>query len=177
VLAGAGDGPLEGVPDHPLHAEGGVQADLGGHLLRGVTPQHAAVADVGALRALADAEHVHLAGLGQRAADAVEEPGGAEVDVVVELEPELEQQSALQDARRHGGVADGAEQDRVLLAHLVEHGVGQQLTGPLPARRPQVVGGGLDVRGDRPQDLEALGHHLGTDAVSRDHCQAHEARG
>ena len=68
VLARPGDGPLEGVPDHPLDAEGGVEADLGGDLVRGVLAQHAAVADVGALGALADAEHVDRARVGQRAA-------------------------------------------------------------------------------------------------------------
>ena len=97
--------------------------------------------------------------------------------MVVELEAQLEQQAALEDAAGHAGVADGAEQDRVVLAELVEHRVGQQLAGAVPARRTQVVRGGLDVGGDRAQDLEALRHHLGTDAVSRDHCQAHEARG
>jgi hypothetical protein len=177
VPARPGDGPLEGVPDDALHTEGGVEADLGGHLVRGVPAQHAAVAHVRALGALPDAEHVDLAGLGQRAADAVEEPRRPQVHVVVELEAELEQQAALEDAGGHRRVADRAEQDRVVLAELLEDGVGQQLTGPPPAGRTQVVGGGLDVRDDRPQDLEALGHHLGTDAVSRDHCQAHEARG
>ena len=60
-----------------------------------------------------------------------------------------------------------------MLAQLVEHRVRQQLPGALPAGGTQVVGGGLDVGGDLAEDLEALGHHLGADAVSRDHCQAH----
>ena len=54
-----------------------------------------------------------------------------------------------------------------------EHRVGQQLAGAVPAGGAEVVLGGLDVGSDPPQDLEALGHHLGTDAVTGDHCQPH----
>ena len=73
----------------------------------------------------------------------------------------------------HAGVADGAQQDRVVLTQLLQHGVGEELAGPLPARRAEVVGRGLDVGGDLAEDLQALRHHLGADAVSTDHCQAH----
>jgi hypothetical protein len=177
VLARPADRPLEGVADDPLDTEGGVQADLGGHLVRGVAAQHPAGARVGPLGALPDAEHVDVTGLGERAADAVVEPRRPQVHVVVELEAQLEQQPALEDAAGHGGVADRAEQDRVVPAELVEHRVGQQLAGALPAGGPQVVRGGLHVRGDLAEHLEALGHHLRADAVSRDHCQPHEARG
>ena len=77
-------------------------------------------------------------------------------------------------SRMPGGtrrVADGAEQDRVVLAQLLEHRVRQQLAGALPARGTQVVVRGLDVGSDLAEDLEALGHHLGTDPVTGDHCQ------
>ena len=76
---------------------------------------------------------------GQRAAHAGVEPGRAQVDVVVELEAQPQQQPALEDARRHARVADRAEQDRVVLAQLVEHRVRQQLAGALPARGTEVV--------------------------------------
>jgi hypothetical protein len=93
--------------------------------------------------------------------------------VVVELEAQPQQQTALQDARRDTGVADRAEEDRVVPPQLVEHRVGEQLTGALPPHRAEVVVGGLHVGSDLPQDLQSLGHHLGTDPVSSDHCQAH----
>ena len=67
--------------------------------------------------------------------------------MVVELEAQPQQQSALEDARRHARVADRAEQDRVVLAQLLEHRVGQQLAGALPARGAQVVGGASRCRG------------------------------
>src|SRR3712207_8298480 len=43
VLALPRDRPLEGVPHHPFDSERRVEADLGGHLLRGVLAEHAAV--------------------------------------------------------------------------------------------------------------------------------------
>ena len=61
-LRGRADRALEGVPDDPLDAEGGVEADLGGDLVRGVLAQHPAVADVRALGALADARPCRSAG-------------------------------------------------------------------------------------------------------------------
>jgi hypothetical protein len=49
--------------------------------------------------------------------------------VVVELEAQPKQQAAFEHTGRHGRVADRAQQDGVVLAHLGEHGVGQQLAG------------------------------------------------
>ena len=59
----------------------------------------------------------------------------AQVDEEVELEAQLEEEAALEDAGRHVGRADGAEQDRVVAAQLVEHGVGQDLAGAQVAAR------------------------------------------
>ena len=53
----------EGVPDDPLDAEGRVDADLGGDLVRGADAHRAAVADVRALGALADDDEVDVAGV------------------------------------------------------------------------------------------------------------------
>ena len=76
-------------------------------------------------------------GAGQRAGHAGVQPGRPQVHVVVELEPQPQQQAALEDARRHRRVADRAEQDRVVLAQLVEHRVRQQLAGAVPAGAPR----------------------------------------
>jgi hypothetical protein len=173
VPARAGDRPLEGVADDALDTEGGVERHLGGDLVRGVLAQDAAVADVGALGALADAQHVDRAGVGEGAGHAVEEPGRPQVDVVVELEPQPQQQPPLEDARRDARVTDRAEQDRVVAAELLEHRVRQQLAGALPPCSAEVVLGALDVGSHLAEDLEGLRDDLGADAVSRDHCQAH----
>ena len=128
----------------------------------------AAGAGVEALGALADHHEVDLAGLdvGQRAGGAGPQPGRAQVDVLVEVEAQLQQQAALEHARRHGRVADRAEQDRVVPGQLVEHRVGQHLAGAEVAGGAQVVLGGLAAGQDGVEDLEALRHHLGADAVA-----------
>ena len=93
---------------------------------------------------------------------------------MVELEAQPQQQPALEDARGQPGVprlaADRTQQDRVVLADLAEHGVGQHLAGGEIALGPEVVAGLLDLhRRGRLEDLERLGGHLGTDAVATDH--------
>ena len=158
LLARAALGAGEGVADDALDAERGVDRDLGGDLGRRTDAQRAAVAGVGALGALADHHEVDLAGVGQRGRGAREDPGRPQVDVVVELEAELEQQAALEDARRQvrvvGLAADRSEQDGVVLADLAEHGVGQHLAGREVALGAEVVAGLLElhaVRGRRPR--------------------------
>ena len=68
---------------------------------------------------------------------------------MVELEAQPQQQAALEDARRQvrvaGLAAHGAEEDRVVLADLVEHGVGQHLAGREVALGAEVVAGGLEL--------------------------------
>ena len=53
--------------------------------------------------------------------------------MVVQLETQPQQEPALQDPRRDARVADGAEQDRVVPAQLLEDAVGQDLTGRVVA--------------------------------------------
>jgi hypothetical protein len=98
------------------------------------------------------------------------EPDRAQVDVVVQFEPQLEQQAALQHAAGHAGVADRAEQDRVVPPDLLEHRVRQRLPGAVPASRAEVVAGLVDADpgGGGAQHLERLGGHLGADSVATD---------
>ena len=57
---------------------------------------------------------------------------------MVELEPQPEQQATLQHTRRNARVADGAEQDRVVAANLLQHGVRQRLPRRMPTLRAEV---------------------------------------
>ena len=102
--------------------------------------------------------------------DARVQPHRAQVDVVVEFEPQPQQQAALEHAAGHARVADRAEQDRVVPPDLLEHRVRQRLPGAVPAPRAEIVAGLLDgdPGGRRPQHLERLGGHLGTDSVAAD---------
>src|SRR6185437_9250496 len=87
------------------------------------------------------------------------------------------QQPALEHSARHARVAHRAEQDRVVAAQLIEHGVGQRLARGVPAPGAQVVFGALDldVEGSRDgvKDLKTFGHHFRADPVSGDDGETH----
>ena len=116
---------FERVADAALDTHACVDRALCGDLVRRALAQHAALAGVGTLGVLTDDDEVVRlrvtgSGAGERSL----------VDVQVELEAHLEQQSALDHAGRHVGCADRAEQDRVVLAKLVECGVAEDLAVP-----------------------------------------------
>ena len=69
--------------------------------------------------------------------------------MVVELEAQAQEQSSLEDARRDGRVADGAQQDRVVPAELLQDRVREDLSGGVVAPRPEVVVLGLDLGAGR----------------------------
>jgi hypothetical protein len=107
------------------------------------------------------------------------ELGRAQVDEVVEGEPQRQQHAALEDAAGHGRVADGPEQDRVVAAELLD--------APTPAGSPrwrasgraEVVLGRLhaDSGGHGLEHLQALGDHLRADAVAADDGEVERGRG
>ena len=111
----------------------------------GALAQRATLADVRALGVLADDD--------ERVRPIV--PGGGAderplVDVQVELEAHLEQQAALDHARRHVGRADRAEQDRIEPAQLVERRVGEDLAVAQVAGAAEIELRGRDVDARRP---------------------------
>ncbi len=160
VAAGAGLGQLEGVAHAPLDPVAGVDRTLGGDLVRCALAQEAALAGVGALGVLADDDEVvGSVGMGE----------GPLVDVQVEFEAHLEQQAPLDDPRGDVGGTDGTQKQGVECAPLVEHVVGEHGAVAQVAGPAQVVVDGVDGNAGGAHDLEGLGHHLGTDAVSSDH--------
>ena len=146
VLARPGHRPLEGVADDPLHPERGVQADLGGDLVRRVLAQHAAVAGVGP--SVPSRTQSMSIGPGPPAGWSRRRRASPGRRFTWWSSSKRSRSSSPRSRipRRHARVADGAEQDRVVRPQLVEHRVGQELTGALPAGRTEVVGRGLDVR-------------------------------
>src|SRR5437763_1462266 len=80
----------------------GVDTLLGRDLVRETLGERAAGAHVQALGALAYDHEVDLAGVGQRRLRTQPDPRRTQVDVVVEGEPQAQQQAALQHARRYG---------------------------------------------------------------------------
>ena len=119
-----------------------------------------------------DEVDVGRAFVAQRRLDAGEQFHGAKVDVLVEAEAEVEQQLALEDAGGDFGVADGAEEDRVELAELVEV-VGRQrfagfevaIAAPIEVRE---VEGEAVLLGDGLKNFDAFGGYFGPGAVTAD---------
>ncbi len=58
-------------------------------------------------------------GRGERAAHPGIEPARTKVHMVIELEAQTQQQTALQDAAGHTRITDGAKQDGVVLAEFI----------------------------------------------------------
>ena len=102
--------------------------------------------------------------------DAGEQLHRPQVDVLIELEPQFQQQALFQDARLHVGMADGAEVDGVELPELVDAAGGQRFAGlqvalAAPVEVLRFVGELFELA-DGGQDLEGFGGHFGTGAVA-----------
>ena len=144
LAAAAARGELERVADAPLDTEPGVHRALGGHLVRRALAQHTALADVRTLGVLADHDEVvRSLSPGARTDER------SLVDVQVELEAHLQQQATLDHARRNAGRADGAEQDGVEPAQLVQRRVAEDLAVAQVAGAAEVEVGGVDRRRPR----------------------------
>jgi hypothetical protein len=109
-------GALERVLDHPAHTVAGIDADLGGDFVQGAGPDHSAGTGVEPFSSLPDHHEVDVRVAHQRAGDARIQPRGPQVDVVIQREADLQQQSALEHAAGHRRIADGAQQDCVVAA-------------------------------------------------------------
>ena len=94
------------------------------------------------------------------------------VDVEVEGEAQLEQQPALDDPGRYLRRADGAEQDGVEAAQLLERRVGEDLAVAEVALPAEVELDGVELGARGLEDAQRLGGHLGTDPVAADHGDA-----
>ena len=170
---------VEGVTHHALDPHGRVDAHLGGHLIGGAVAQRAAIARIQSLGAFA-----HHDEIGQALVEDCVRQGAdharihlrrAQVDVLIEGEPQPQQQPALQQTAGDRGTArrraHRAENDRLRLGELGEGLVIEDLTGRQPVVGAQIVvaelEGVLTHRG--LQHLEGLGDDFGTDTVPGNH--------
>ena len=74
----------------------------------------------------------------ERRLDAGKQLDRPQVDVLVELKPQLQQQALFEDARLDVGMADGAQVDGVELAQLVDGAGGQHFAGAQVALAAEV---------------------------------------
>ena len=138
-------------------------------------PLPAADPDVEVLGVLADHDEVDLgrALVRERGRHAGQELDRPEVHVLVEVEPEREQDPLLEDARLHPVVADRAEVDGRELREFGEVVLGQELAGLEVAVRADRELGEVQVEAvplaGGLEDAAALLHDLGADPVPADH--------
>ena len=180
------DARLGREPDLEGPAGSGRERSLKGSPQRVESPFHAHVdvrraadgpsadADVEVLRVLADHERVQLpAAPGpDRQRNARVAPRGAQIDVLVEVEAQVEQDSPFEDSRTHARVSDSPEQQRVASGHFVDRRIGQNLAGLQVMSRAERVVRPFDAEGmsggRRLDDLPGFRDDLGSDAVSRE---------
>ena len=169
---------LEGVTDDALGALPGVEHGLRGDFLLGTLSLVLRLLHVGVLGILAHNEHVDVRRplVLERAETRVEQLDRAQVDPQVEVPAQAADDAALHQADRGARVADGTEQDRVHALDCGEGLVRQDLFGLEPVvGRVGILGqveAEAEALGRSAQDLEALGNHLGPDAVAGDHRDA-----
>ena len=182
VPARPAPGQFEGVLQHPVGTEARVDRLLDHDLAIGAGVHDAAQIGVFALGVLAHDEEIDLAGparpplrIDQRAGHAFEQPHRAQVDVLVELAPKLEQRAPQRHVVGHPcRPADRTEKNRVhalqLTFPVVRHhlaGVGVVVaTGPADRRQIQHHAEALLRRLQHPQSLR---HDFLADAVAGDH--------
>ena len=165
---------VEGVAQAALDLEARVDHLLRGDFVRGAGHDVAAAAGVGAAGVFADDDVVDVLGalVPERRLDAGVELHGAEVDVLVEGEAQLEQEALLEDAGLDAGVADGAEEEGVVLLEGGDLGVVDDLAGLEVAFAAEVVVLELEAEsvelGGRLEDLDAFANHFGAGAVAAD---------
>ena len=94
---------------------------------------------------------------------------------MVQSEAQAQEQSALENTRGDGRVADGAQQDGVVPLDGLKVLIGEGLPGLVPSLRSQIESGRQDrdsARLQRPvENLEPLGDDLLANAVARNYCQ------
>ncbi len=174
LLAVAAAGVFERPADAPFAALAGVDGGLRGDFIRGPLLEETADARIQVFRVLADDHKIDVFGLlaGQGGLDAGEELDRAEVDVLVEIEPHLQQQPAFENAGRDIRMPDRAEQDRVELGKLLNRSFRKDLAGGQVTLAPIVELRRFDLEtlqfGDRFQNLHALGHHFRPGPVAAD---------
>ena len=112
----------EGIADNALHAIAGVDADLGRDLGWRTDAHRATVANVRPFGALTHDDKVDATARDplqrQGAHDPRVEPHRAQVYVLVEGEPQLEQEAAFEDTAGNPRIPHRAEQNRVMATDL-----------------------------------------------------------
>ena len=132
---------FEGVADAAFDAHPGVDRFLDRDLVRRALAQNAARAGIQPFRVFPDDQEIDVGGgfILQGRIHVRVEFHRPQVDVLIQFEPQAQQQSFFENARLHIRMPDRAQVDRVQFAEFRDHAVGQNLPGALVAFAAQVV--------------------------------------
>jgi len=174
----AGGGQFEGIAHHALHPESGVHADLGGDFCRSAGAKRPTIAGVQAFGALPHHHEVDLAPANHRIRQRRRLPriqsARAQVDVLIQSEPQSEQQAAFEQSGRDllatRGGAHRPQDDRIVPGQFGQRVVIQHFTRREPVLSAQIEVVELELVGfaDRLQHPDCLADDLRADAVARD---------
>ena len=166
---------LEGIAHDPVAAAAGEHRLLGGKLVLGAAIESSANFGIFALDVFAHDEEIDIAGhpVPQWRNHAFQQPDGAQIDILVELPPDRDQHVPQGDMVGHAGPADRAEEDRVMLAQLVDpvgrHEIAERVVCRAVPRELGPVERDAEFLARRVQHTLALGQNLLADAVTGNH--------
>ena len=158
---------LECVAHAALYSVCCVYASLSCNFLWRAFTQYAAFANIRAFRIFANHNEVMRRGVsGCRACK------WATIDIQVQLKTHLEQQPALNYARRYTRRANRAEQDGIKIAQLRKRLVRQHFAVAQISRATQIEIACLKVGSSSTQHFERLNYDLWANAVTTNNCNA-----
>jgi len=161
-----GPGLFKGIANHAFDTVTSIHRNLGRDLLGSTLSHHTAVTAIQALGTFAHHHEVHVTGIRQRGGHSRIVLGRPQVHIVVKGETQLQQQPALQHARRHRGVPNRAQQDRVVSPQCRQGFIIQNDPVAVPTRRSQVISRGFQLNPGLIQDFLQHLHGFGDDFAS-----------
>ena len=152
---------LKCVAHATLYAVRSIDAALRCHFIWRAFAQHATFANIWPFRIFANHNEVMRRGVSRCSACK-----WSTIDVQVQLKTHLEQQPALNYARRHTRRANSAKQDRIKVAQLRQRRVRQHFTIAQISCATQIKIGCLKLRASSTQNFERLLHDFWSNAVA-----------
>jgi hypothetical protein len=165
---------LESKSQAALDALAGVDRRLDRHLLGGPLACDSSGAYVQIFIVLADDQHVDVgwALAPDRRLHALIELHRPEIDILLKIEPKPQQDTLLEDSRRHARVPYRTQENGVAAPQTILDRVGQDLSCRQEPFAAQVESLELELNGDQPgyvvKNGQSLRDHFGTDSVSWD---------
>ena len=169
-------GEIERVFQAAVNAAARVHRFLDGDLVRRALENETAGAGVEALAVLAHDREINVLRplVLERTVGGAEQFHRAEIDVLFQFEPQPQQEAFFQNAGLHLRVADGAEENGLVAAELLDGAVGQHLARLQKSLAAEVVMMPVEFETEplcsNLGHFDAFAHHFGAGAVTGKNC-------